>query len=189
MEEWYNKIVSPGAGTALLSESWEAWLDFVDEHALGARRVLKTVELETEVLSLREQIRHVFATEPPSESVDTFYVAILETVDSSGDELVVLCLAGVRGFSEEDQDTLCEPSWWPAGRYLRCGALNVIKTLEPESEGERESFLAYAGRLGTACLVSRAATRGVIEPRMLVVGLDSGDVVVLRNVEDEVSRQ
>jgi hypothetical protein len=46
---------------------------------------------------------------------------------STFDDVVGYYLAGVEGFDPDDVDSLCDPAWWPEGRYLQSMLLQAVK--------------------------------------------------------------
>lgn len=89
-------------------------------------------------------------------------------------------VAAVEGYDPNDPDTLCEPAWWPEGRYLASDALGAVKAAELAAaragDEDAREFLAYAGQIGVAMLVSKFASLGLFRSACCVVGFDSGDV-------------
>ncbi len=138
---------------------------------------LTQVAIDSDVANVASQLDALVANEPPSSDIDTFWFGLFDALNDAGDETIGYYVAGVSGFDPKDHDTLCDPAWWPEGRYLSSEALSAIKTAELAAEdSEVKMFLCYAGQLGAAILVSRFAIRGVQGDRRVVVGFDSGDL-------------
>lgn len=89
----------------------------------------------------------------------------------------------VNRFDRRADDSLCDPVWWPEGRYLKSAALDAVKQVElaaaEAGDEAMRSLLSYAGQLGAALLVTKFASRGLFAGLPRVVGFDSGDLAVL----------
>lgn len=141
----------------------EAWRDFVALLVrLGCGRCadLRDVDVCADAASIRSQVLRVLRDEPPPR-MDAFSFGLFDCEERKGAEAIGFYVAGVEGFDPEDADSLCDPAWFPEGRFLESRALTAMKTTEnaAPSEDARET-LAYLGRLGAATILVKAAMRG-----------------------------
>jgi hypothetical protein len=182
--ESYDAVVRLVANA---NEPRAAWRDFVQFVAaqVGEKSSapLRNVDPELEVKVVREQLATLFEREPPSTEIDTFYFGLFDALGPDETEEIGFYVSGIQGFDPENGDSLCDPAWWPDGRYLESDALASVKAGELRAAAadcqEERTFLGYAGQLGAALIVSRFSVAGLAGGRRIVVGFDSGDFVEL----------
>ena len=180
----FNSVVDLANVAQDPTSAWEAYCKFLCQHvAADLASRIADVEIARDVAAVRTQLINLLSSEPPSDEIDTFYFGLFDAVDDDDQEALGYYVAGVRGFDPDDGDSLCDPEWWPDGRYLQSLALDAIKSSEVEAarRGLRDDrlLLGYAGELGAALIVSRFAVSGLADDRAIVVGFDSGDYALL----------
>jgi len=136
-----------------------------------------------DVAQVRSALERLLRNETPPQSIDAFYFELFDAVDGAGNETLGYYVAGVIGFDTENGDSLCDPAWWPEGRYLESLALSTIRTDQLKARSSKRSrdaeLLGYAGQLGVALIVSKFAAAELLGDRKCVVGFDSGDFATL----------
>jgi len=141
---------------------------------------LQAVDISEDVSQVSQQLEQLVRTEPPRNTLNAFYFGLFDAVDETGAERLGYYIEGVDRYVPEDPDTLCDPAWWPEGRYLRSHALDAVKMAElaaaQAARPDTKEFLGYAGQLGTALIVTRFAATKLGAGSRCVVGFDSGDV-------------
>lgn len=172
-----NGAADPGAG-------WISLVEYLEAHGREPFLQLRSVDVGDDIRRLRAQLAAVLKSEPPPSTLDAVFFGLFDTVDLEGAERIGFYVAGVAAFDPNDGDSLCDPAWWPDGRYLTSAALDAIKLAELSARvSEKEALctlLGYAGQLGAALLVSRFASGGLFVGLRHVVGFDSGDFAVGR---------
>lgn len=161
---------SPGAG-------WRAMCRLAADE-LGQQSIasIASLDLDAEARRARSSLSALMKKEPPPRAIDTLLFGLFDSVE--GDETVAgYYVAGVIGFDPGDGDSLCDPAWWPKGRYLRSDALDAILAAARETSGDARTMLDYALRFGAAAVISRFAAEG--HPHRIVVGFDDGDFAEL----------
>jgi hypothetical protein len=159
--------------------AWEGLVAYLEDRSGEPLPHLAGVDVKRDVEGVRRQLLKLVRTEPPPKDLNAVYFGLFDTVSDDGERGIGYYVAGVRGFDPNDGDSLCNPAWWPDGRYLRSQALNAVKH-EEVSAGVRgqtdlRALLGYAGQLGAALLVSKFASSGLFPGHHYVVGFDSGD--------------
>ena len=145
---------------------------------------LANVPIEADVKRVRQQIVTLLRSEPPPSSVKAIYFGLFDAVADDGSQPIGYYLAGVDGFDAADKDCLCNPTWWPEGRYLTSRALDAVKEAEVVARNSGRdndhALIGYAGQLGAALLISRFASTGLFPGLRRVVGFDSGDIAEIQ---------
>jgi hypothetical protein len=176
LEEEFNKVVRLANDAPDPGSAWQALVHLLTPHVSREMlTLLNGVVVEDDVTGIREQIRALLVSEPPPPSLQAFYFGLFDAVSQNGIESIGYYISGVDQYDADDPDCLCDPVWWPQDRYLKSTALDAIKRAELSANGEGRQVLAYAGQLGAALLVSRFASRGLLEGVRRLVGFDSGD--------------
>jgi hypothetical protein len=163
--------------------AWLSLTSYLQETSKSDLVDLAAVDIQADVEQVRRQLVELIQREPPPPDINALYFGLFDTIDDDGSRDIGYYVAGVEGFDPDTADTLCDPLWWPDGRYLSSAALSCVKNAELASgtRGQREveRLLGYAGQLGAALLVSRFASVGVLPGLRRVVGFDSGDIAEL----------
>jgi hypothetical protein len=159
--------------------AWRALVTYLEDRGGESLPQLAAVDMIRDVEGVRRQIQEVVSSEPPPKDLNAVYFGLFDTVGNDGRSGIGYYVAGVKGFDPSDGDSLCNPAWWPDGRYLASDALDAIKEAEliagARGRDDLRSLLGYAGQLGAALLVSRFASSGLFPGHHHVVGFDSGD--------------
>ena len=168
------------AQTALGPESgWHSLVGYLEQQSSDSLPRLRSVNMQQDVEEIRRQLVELIKGEPPPKNLNAIYFGLFDTAGEDGVEGIGYYVAGVKGFDPEDGDSLCNPAWWPEGRYLSSATLNAVKEAElsyaASGQAEKRALLGYAGQLGAALLVSRFASIGLLPDLRRVVGFDSGD--------------
>ncbi len=179
--EWIAGLVCTAGEPAA---AWRAFVDHLASSAAEGLCVpLREVGIEADVAAVRGQLAALFDREPPPDGIDTLYFGLFDASGTDGVQTIGYYVAGVTGFEPDDLDSLCDPAWWPEGRYLVSDALAAVGAAERAAAAagrrQEQALLGYTGQLGAALIVSRFAMAGLEEGRRIVVGFDSGDVVEL----------
>lgn len=178
-----------GEGALNLGDGVAALLALLEKHAGGGgsaklrllKELLKEIDVCEDVARVRRQIEKLLRSDPPPAEIDAFYFGLFDAAGDDGEESVGYYLAGVEGFDPADGDSLCDPRWWPDGRYLSSRALAAVKLAElAAASSEDRELLGYAGMLGMAIFVSKFAATALPRPAAILVGFDSGDFVTIR---------
>lgn len=178
----YESVVSLVGNASEPAGAWREFLDYlVSQIGEDLCAPLREVRIEADVASVRDQLADLFQREPPPDGIDTLYFGLFDAVGSDGGQAIGYYVAGVQGYDPDDPDSLCDPAWWPDGRYLESKALAALEAAIMAAADHRrhQALLGYAGQLGAAAIVSRFAMAGLEEGRRIVVGFDSGDVLEL----------
>ena len=176
----FEEVVQITTHSKSAESGWRLLIEFLAQHSSpNSLRPLERVSIGEDIDRLSNQLLTILNSEPPPKSVDTFWFGLFDTIDSAQQKGIGYYVAGVTGFTLDDGDSLCNPIWWPEERYLMSTALDAIKEAELhasiDGRNDEETFLAYAGQLGAAILVSKYAMGPFRFNRRLVVGFDSGD--------------
>ncbi|MEM6676044.1 MAG: hypothetical protein AAF726_24555 [Planctomycetota bacterium] len=164
-----------------------AWRDLVEwvSSEVGPRLSLpiREVDLLSDVLSVRDQLSVLLESEPPPSAIEALYFGLFDAVSENDVEEIGYYVAGIERFDPADGESLCDPAWWPDGRYLVSSALQAVKSAELNAAAadqlSESEFLAYAGQLGAGLIVTRFSIRGLDDGRAVVVGFDSGDFATI----------
>lgn len=156
---------------------WHELVALLAHHVCEAALApLKGAAIASDVANVREQIRALLVSEPPPSSLRALYFGLFDAENRDGVQSIGYYISGVDKYDADDLDSLCDSVWWPKGRYLTSAALDAINRAESSAKEEEREVLGYTGQLGAALLVSRFASRGLLEGVRRVVGFDSGDV-------------
>ena len=144
---------------------------------------IRRVDAAADVAAVRSQLTSLLSAEPPPAAISAFYFGLFDAEDEHGADTIGYYIAGVEEFDRDDGDSLCDPAWWPDGRYLSSGLLESVRSTEifQRKQGADESakLLGYAGQIGVAALVTKFASQGLLGGASRIVGFDSGDFVEL----------
>jgi hypothetical protein len=143
------------------------WVDLIGllstDCGAEVKEALAAVDIDADVGSVRQQVSRLMKEEPPSVHIDALWFGLFDTCEADDVDGIGYYVAGIAGFDAEAPDSRCCPVWWPEGRYLTSEALSMVKRLEvlagQRPDRHAQQFLAYAGQLGAALLVSRFATQ------------------------------
>lgn len=179
LSEAFDGVVAIAKGAKNVDAGMSDLLAYLAEGAGDFLKVVQSADVAADVETIRRQLITLVQSEPPPDDVDVLYFGLFDAVDQDGNEAIRYYVAGVHGYNSDDPETLCDPKWWPAERYLESETLCAVKAAELSAargnEDARE-LIAYAGQLGVALLVSKFASIGVFSLNRCVVGFDSGDV-------------
>lgn len=156
---------------------WRDLLRFLSLYATVDN--LAAVAIDDDVRHVREQLTSLLAKEPPRFPVVALYFGLFDAMGERGVEEIGFYVAGVDRYDPNGPHCLCNPAWWPEGRYLASDALAEVKVAELSASGKERAFIGYAGQLGAALVVARFASASLVPTAIRVVGFDSGDVVEL----------
>ena len=163
---------SPGAG-------WVSLVRYLEDRSGESLPQLAVVDIERDVENVRRRLQELISSEPPPNDLNAVYFGLFDALDDDGAEVMGYYIAGVKDFDPMDGDSLCDPAWWPEGRYLESAVLSLIKNAElsAKANGQTElrALLSYAGRLGGGLLISKFAAAGLFPGHHCVVGFDEGD--------------
>jgi hypothetical protein len=133
------------------------------------------LDLESDITQVRRSLEKVIDDHPPPKTVDTLLFGLFDEATSDGGGVRAgYYVAGIGGFRPDDGDSICDPDWWPDGRYFGSDVLDSILAIATRSdEPEKQTMLDYALRFGAAALISRFAAQKL--PYRIVVAFDEGD--------------
>jgi hypothetical protein len=162
---------------------WKSLYGYLSRKVGNPLPDLASVQIARDIEDVHSQIEQLMQSHPLPSNADAIYFGLFDTVNDAGIEGIGYYIAGVSGFDPDDGDSLCDPIWWPEGRYLSSTTLDSVKKAEVAANtlGDKntERFLGYAGQLGTALLISRFASANLAGKFRRVVGFDSGDFAEL----------
>lgn len=170
-----NQAQDPGLGLRTLASRIDPRSRF-----LGA---VASLDIAADIVSVRSQLQALIRDEPPPNTIKAIWFGLFDSSDEDDEESIGYYASGVERYDPDDSDSLCDPKWWPEGRYLESVVLHEVKraevaALEAEADVVAE-LIAYAGQLGAAMLVSRFASAGLFPGCPRIVGFDSGDTAEL----------
>jgi len=176
----YDAVVHVASRSRDAASGWRDLIGLIAREAgPGLAALMQEVDVLADIASVSAQLVRVFQSEPPAANIDTLYFGLFDTMDEEGSEGIGYYVAGIRGFDPNVTDSLCNPEWWPDGRYLESRSLNAVKSAElgarAAGNSVAASFLGYAGQLGAGLVVSRFAVSPLDLKRRVVVGFDAGD--------------
>jgi hypothetical protein len=172
----YAEVVRIAKGGDVQS-CWRDLLRFLSRHAVVDN--LAAVAIDDDVRRVREQLTSLLAKEPPDFPVAALYFGLFDAAGERGGEEIGFYVAGVDRYDPNGPDCLCNPTWWPEGRYLASDALAEVKLAELSASGKERAFIGYAGQLGVALVVAKFASVNLLSAAIRVVGFDSGDFAEL----------
>ena len=179
LESTFNDVLSLAQEANDAGAGWVTLVRYLEEHTGESLRKLADLDIERDVDNVRRQIQELVSSEPPPSDLDAVYFGLFDALDDDAAEVAGYYLAGVKGFDPTDGDSLCDPAWWPEGRYLVSEVLNAVKEAElsasVDGQTNLRAFLGYAGQLGGGLLISKFAAAGLFPGYHYVVGLDEGD--------------
>ncbi|MBZ9686135.1 hypothetical protein G9F72_007285 [Clostridium estertheticum] len=146
---------------------------------------LQGLDFEEDELSLKKWVENNLKNQPPIDDVDSLWFGLFDGI-SNGYEVCSLYLSGASSENDEEDNEL----YLPDDRYADSMALRDMSIiLKNESSNVREvgEYILY---LGYACLVVKNIFKtldwGILQNLSnlceLVVGFDSGDYIVLGNI-------
>jgi hypothetical protein len=164
------------------------------EHQHPAWARLRALEWESELSHLERWLTHVLRTDPPPPAITGWWFGLFNPVRDGADS-ADLYVAG-NPYDAKNGDWACGPRWFPEGRYAHSKVLADLYALAyagtgPDSwlgnDAEYPLCLAYAA-LSVRTLaqrLDRSLLLGGAEERVLVVGFDSGDSMVIGRLRAE----
>ncbi len=125
------------------------------------------------------RVQDIVADEPIGRTIKVLYFGLFESESPKSKQPAAgFYLSGVKSFDPDDLDTLCEPAYYPRGRYIRSELLDAVLRAA-HADGRAGTFIFYAVLLGAAALLAKRAARDLGKKYRLVVGFDDGDVIEL----------
>ncbi len=181
--ETYASIHAIVEASAAECSAWQGLIEFIDTcdeldgvDTKQSQDTLRSVNIVEDVSSVREQIRACLDSETPPPDLDVFLFGLFEWAES---DRCGYYLAGVHGFDPMNGDTLCDPVYWPAERYLESRALDAVKLAERAAHRDNRdregSFVGDPLLLGAASVVSRFAMAGLGHDQRIVTAHDAGE--------------
>lgn len=179
LESTFNDILSLARAATSVRAGWASLVRYLEERSGESLGKLADIDIDRDVENIHRQLQELVDSEPPPGDLNAVYFGLFDAVDDDDAEVIGYYIAGVKDFNPTDGDTLCDPAWWPEGRYLESDALNAVKNAEHSAKAngqtELRALLSYAGKLGGGLLISKFASAGLFPGQHCVVGFDEGD--------------
>ena len=160
---------SPSAG-------WRAMCDYAAT-LIGAPELesVAMLDVDAEAARIRTRVKELLEKEsPPPHGVDTLMFGLFDRCDPDVAHATAgYYVAGIIGYDPKNSDSMCDPAWWPEGRYLDTPVQKAIMAARSKMNDKQYRVMDYALRFGAAFLVSRFAAEGL--PYRILVSFDDGD--------------
>jgi len=151
------------------------------------------LDIDADQQGLRDWLVPLLTTSPPDQSIVAYYVGLFETALDDR-ETLLLYLSGSTHFDPADAygDWTGDPAYFPEDRYALSAVLDQIYQLLVKADTAGEPGIYVLG-LGYPCLVMRdllaqldpKLTLGARKSRVVAVGFDEGDLIILGQLTRE----
>ncbi len=130
LESTFNDVVSLTRQANSAGAGWMSLVRYLEQRSGESLPQLLAVDIDRDVENIRRQLQELVSSEPPPGDLNAVYFGLFDALDNDNAEVMGYYVAGVKNFDPTDGDSLCDPAWWPAGRYLESNALNAVKDAE-----------------------------------------------------------
>src|SRR5262245_38450578 len=114
----FHRVIEIAEGATTVDDAWASLVKYLHASLQAPRKTsFASVPIDQDVATVRASLKRLLRDEPPLKTIDAFYFGLFDAVDDSGTETIGYYVAGIAGFDPDDADTLCDPAWWPDGRY------------------------------------------------------------------------
>jgi hypothetical protein len=136
-----------------------------------------TLDAASAAEEVSTRVREILTVERIGRSIGYLFFGLFEAEFPDSDQPAAgFYLSGIKSFDPENLDTLSEPDYFPADRYIRSPLLDAILRAA-HADRRAGAFIFYALLLGAGALLAKHAVRDLKMKYRLVVGFDDGDVI------------
>ena len=175
----FHEVVRISAECRHPTDGWLALVAYLESAAGTALPNLRSVDVAGDVRGVREQLEQLLQSEPMPRNLNAVWFGLFDAIEDDHKRTIGFYVAGVEAFDVNNGDSLCDPAWWPEGRYLSSTSLDAIKSAELAAASSKNpnvaAVLGYGGQLGAALIVVKFASAHLFGGLKRVVGFDSGD--------------
>lgn len=140
---------------------------------------------------MADWLRDTLTHEPPSEDIQAFFFGLFTTDADGGASYAQLYVCGSDCYDPDDEtgDWVCDPAYFPEGRYAPRALYQEIDALLASDKtafdfGEEAVILGYTALVVRDLMhaIEPSLLLGDTEDRHVAIGYDDGDVLVIGRV-------
>jgi hypothetical protein len=155
---------------------------------------IRSLDFEGEIPKLRTWLENVLSSESPSKEIIAFWFGLFNPILDDGKPSCGLYVSGSTQFDPDDETgdwaAWEDDSYLPVKRYANSKILHEIYRYVSENDNVSD-FAEYILALGYSCLavkdichpINPKLLLGDRERRDIAVGFDSGDFIILEDIE------
>jgi hypothetical protein len=195
--EYVNQTVKSGVNIKL---GMQELIDYCQKSCPDEEwNILKELDFTDDLSYLQNWLKEVLLTEPPPRDIQAFWFGLFNPILEDGQPTCDLYISGSVDFDPEDEtgDWACwtETSYIPEQKYAKSKVLTqiyrTVSQIKHKSMGEYVLCLGYASlAIVEICRrIDNHLLLGDSSARALAVGFDSGDFVLLGEVNQRGLQQ